>query len=155
MTSSTRATCASCSSASSCARPAQRLRPAVSRALLGSDTPRGSFPNVYLLVGVCSDELTHKYKGKTVMTDEERYEAVSHCKWVDEIVQNAPWVVDAAFIEKHQIDFVAHDDLPYAPRGPARARRGRRSDRVRRPAHPSQPLTRLLSLQLPGRNRIR
>jgi choline-phosphate cytidylyltransferase len=76
---------------------------------------------VHLLVGVCSDELTHKYKGKTVMSDEERYEAVSHCRWVDEIVKDAPWVVDAAFIEKHQIDFIAHDDLPCvpAPRGAA------------------------------------
>ena len=68
-----------------------------------------------------ADELTHKYKGKTVMTDEERYEAVSHCRWVDEVVKDAPWVVDEAFIEKHKIDFIAHDDLPCVP---LRARAG-------------------------------
>ena len=73
------------------------------------------FPNTYLLVGVCNDALTHKYKGKTVMTDEERYEAVSHCRWVDEVVRDAPWVIDEAFIEKHKIDFIAHDDLPCVP----------------------------------------
>jgi choline-phosphate cytidylyltransferase len=73
-------------------------------------------------VGVCNDALTHKYKGKTVMTDEERYEAVSHCRWVDEVVRDAPWVVDAAWIEKHKIDFIAHDDLPCVPR--QRAARG-------------------------------
>ena len=46
-----------------------------------SPSPR-RFPNAYLLVGCCSDADTHKYKGKTVMTEEERYESLRHCKWV-------------------------------------------------------------------------
>ncbi|KAL9267887.1 Choline-phosphate cytidylyltransferase 1-like protein [Drosera capensis] len=73
-----------------------------------------SFPNTYLLVGCCSDEITHKYKGKTVMTDAERYESLRHCKWVDEVIPDAPWVIDQAFLDKHHIDYVAHDSLPYA-----------------------------------------
>ncbi|RUS27020.1 cytidylyltransferase-domain-containing protein, partial [Jimgerdemannia flammicorona] len=73
-----------------------------------------SFPQVYLLVGVCSDVETHKRKGKTVMTDHERYESLRHCKWVDEVVENAPWVVDQSFIDQHKVDYVAHDDIPYA-----------------------------------------
>ncbi|XP_072969423.1 choline-phosphate cytidylyltransferase 1-like isoform X1 [Typha angustifolia] len=71
------------------------------------------FPNTYLLVGCCNDELTHKYKGKTVMTDVERYESLRHCKWVDEVIPDAPWVITKEFLEKHKIDFVAHDSLPY------------------------------------------
>ncbi|KAK3828833.1 MAG: hypothetical protein J3Q66DRAFT_275444 [Benniella sp.] len=72
-----------------------------------------AFPEVYLLVGVCDDNLTHSRKGKTVMTDKERYESVRHCKWVDEVIEGAPWVVDQEFLDKHQIDYVAHDDIPY------------------------------------------
>ncbi|KAH6785243.1 phosphorylcholine cytidylyltransferase [Perilla frutescens var. hirtella] len=72
------------------------------------------FPNAYLLVGCCNDEVTHKYKGKTVMTESERYESLRHCKWVDEVIPDAPWVIDQEFLDKHQIDYVAHDSLPYA-----------------------------------------
>lgn len=73
-----------------------------------------SFPNTYLLVGVCGDEVTHKFKGKTVMTEAERYESLRHCKWVDEVIPDAPWVITQEFLDKHNIDYVAHDSLPYA-----------------------------------------
>ncbi|THF99478.1 hypothetical protein TEA_016350 [Camellia sinensis var. sinensis] len=73
-----------------------------------------SFPDTYLLVGCCNDEVTHKYKGKTVMTDKERYESLRHCRWVDEVVPDAPWVINQEFLDKHQIDYVAHDSLPYS-----------------------------------------
>ncbi|XP_051124749.1 choline-phosphate cytidylyltransferase 2 [Andrographis paniculata] len=72
------------------------------------------FPNAYLLVGCCNDEVTHKFKGKTVMNAAERYESLRHCKWVDEVIPDAPWVVTQEFLDKHRIDYVAHDSLPYA-----------------------------------------
>ncbi|KAJ7543678.1 hypothetical protein O6H91_09G048000 [Diphasiastrum complanatum] len=73
-----------------------------------------SFPNTYLLVGCCNDALTHKFKGKTVMTEAERYESLRHCRWVDEVIPDAPWVITQEFLDEHQIDYVAHDALPYA-----------------------------------------
>ena len=73
-----------------------------------------SLDDTYLLVGRCSDAVTHKYKGKTVMTEAERYESLRHCRWVDEVIPDAPWVITPEFIDKYQIDYVAHDALPYA-----------------------------------------
>lgn len=71
------------------------------------------FPNVYLLVGVCDDELTHSMKGKTVMNEFERAESLRHCRHVDEVVEHAPWTITKEFLDKHRIDYVAHDEAPY------------------------------------------
>ncbi|RMZ90559.1 hypothetical protein DV736_g2215, partial [Chaetothyriales sp. CBS 134916] len=72
-----------------------------------------AFPNTYLLVGVTGDAETHKRKGLTVLTGAERAETVRHCKWVDEVIPNCPWIVTPEFLAEHQIDYVAHDDEPY------------------------------------------
>lgn len=72
-----------------------------------------AFPDVYLMVGVTGDKETHKRKGLTVLSGEERAETVRHCKWVDEVVEDCPWIVTPEFLEEHKIDYVAHDDLPY------------------------------------------
>ncbi len=48
------------------------------------------------------------------MTSAERYEAVRNCRWVDEVLEDAPWVIDQSLIDGLQIDYVAHDEDPYA-----------------------------------------
>ena len=57
----------------------------------------------FQLVGVCSDALTRANKGKTVMTEEERYDGVRHCRYVDEVVRDAPWSLDDAYLAKHKV----------------------------------------------------
>ncbi|THY52673.1 hypothetical protein D6C99_04066 [Aureobasidium pullulans] len=74
---------------------------------------KSAFPNVHLLVGVTGDKETHRRKGLTVLSGKERAETVRHCKWVDEVIEDCPWIVDVEFLEKHEIDYVAHDDIPY------------------------------------------
>jgi cytidyltransferase-like protein len=71
------------------------------------------FPSVHLLVGVCTDEDVLRYKGKTVMTQAERAESIRHCRWADEVLLEVPWVITEEFIRRHNIDYVAHDALPY------------------------------------------
>jgi len=72
-----------------------------------------AFPDVYLIVGVTGDAETHKRKGLTVLTGAERAETLRHCKWVDEVIPNCPWIVTKEFLAEHKIDYVAHDDEPY------------------------------------------
>lgn len=72
-----------------------------------------AFPDTYLIVGVTGDKETHRRKGLTVLSGRERAESVRHCKWVDEVIEDCPWIVTPEFLEKHNIDYVAHDDIPY------------------------------------------
>ncbi|KAJ9487599.1 hypothetical protein VN97_g5701 [Penicillium thymicola] len=72
-----------------------------------------AFPDTYLIVGVTGDEETHLRKGLTVLSGAERAETLRHCKWVDEVIPCCPWIVTPEFLSEHEIDYVAHDDLPY------------------------------------------
>lgn len=56
-------------------------------------------------------------KGKVVMEYEERRELLKHIKWVDEIIDNTPWIIDEDFIKKHNIDVVAGSDDVYTKDG--------------------------------------
>lgn len=75
------------------------------------------FPNVHLIVGVTSDAMTLLYKGNLIMDEKERYESVKHCRYVDEVIEDAPWAITDEFLEKYKIDYVCHDDLPYSAKG--------------------------------------
>lgn len=72
------------------------------------------FPNVHLIAGVHSDAAVRLNKGDMVMSEDERYECISQCRYVDELIEDAPWVNDdLSFFKKHKIDYLAHDEAPY------------------------------------------
>ena len=64
----------------------------------------------YLLVGICSDNVLVPYKRRPILTMEERVASVAGCRYVDEVLPNAPLMVDRAWIEKYDIDLVVHGD---------------------------------------------
>lgn len=51
------------------------------------------------------------------MTHAERCASVKHCRWVDEVVPDAPWEITQEFIDRYEIDYVAHDEEPYTSAG--------------------------------------
>ncbi|KAI5185970.1 choline-phosphate cytidylyltransferase [Nematocida homosporus] len=78
---------------------------------------RKRFPMAEIVVGVCSDRDTREKKGHTVLEMWERAESLRHCRWVDEVIEDAPWVITKAFITEHRIDYVAHDGDVYPGEG--------------------------------------
>lgn len=69
-----------------------------------------SFTNVHLMVGVFPGSRLEQYGHKAKIPHVERCELVRHCRWVDEIIEDAPWRIDEAFLSAHRIDYVAIDE---------------------------------------------
>lgn len=63
-----------------------------------------------LVVGIHADEVTGLNKRKPILTMEERVASVAGCRWVDEVLPNAPWIIDRAWIDEHDIHLVVHGD---------------------------------------------
>ena len=76
-----------------------------------------AFPYVYLIAGVAGDPETIKYKGKVVMNEDERSEAIGATEFVSEVQMPCPWVYTLKFLEINDIDFIAHDEAPYTSAG--------------------------------------
>ena len=61
-----------------------------------------------LIVGVLSDEECKNYKRKPILTEKERAENIRCCGHVDTVIEGVPNVVTKDFIEKYNIQIVAH-----------------------------------------------
>lgn len=66
----------------------------------------GARPNVELVVGIHSDETTQSYKRRPVCSMKERICCVAACSYVDEVVADAPLIVDEEYLATHRVDVV-------------------------------------------------
>ncbi|KAJ3070489.1 Ethanolamine-phosphate cytidylyltransferase [Podochytrium sp. JEL0797] len=67
-------------------------------------------PNAVMVAGVCNDADILANKGPTVMNEQERYAAVAACKWVDEVVPDAPYQTSLECMDRHNCDICVHGD---------------------------------------------
>jgi cytidyltransferase-like protein len=69
-----------------------------------------------LIVGVNSDVSITECKGAPLMNDKERLTMVKACKFVDDVVEDCPYIMSAEYlqwvIQTYQIDYVVHGDDP-------------------------------------------
>ena len=66
--------------------------------------------DVFLVIGVHSDEDCEDYKRKPIFTMEDRCEIFRSCRNVDEVIPNAPLRITEDFLNEHSIDIVVHGD---------------------------------------------
>ena len=64
----------------------------------------------YLLVGIHADDVVAAHKRKPVLTMQERVASVAGCRYVDEVLPDAPWITGLEWIKEHDIQIVAHGD---------------------------------------------
>ncbi|KAK7030675.1 Nucleotidylyl transferase [Favolaschia claudopus] len=69
-----------------------------------------SFPSVWLVVGVFSDASCHRFGCPPASPEVERYEVVRHCRWVDEVLSDAPCTLDTQFLANFKIDYVGVEE---------------------------------------------
>jgi len=63
-----------------------------------------------LLAGIHPDGVLEAYKRRPILTMEERGASVAGCRYVDEVLPDAPLKVTRDWIERHAIDMVVHGD---------------------------------------------
>lgn len=62
----------------------------------------------YLIVGIHTDSEITKNKGPPVFSQEERYKMVRAIKWVDEVIEAAPYVTTVEELDEFSCDFCVH-----------------------------------------------
>ncbi|MCH7817669.1 MAG: adenylyltransferase/cytidyltransferase family protein [Proteobacteria bacterium] len=64
----------------------------------------------YVMIGINADDVCEAHKRRPIQSMQERIAAVANCQYVNEVIPNAPWIIDPSWIEKYNIDLVVHGD---------------------------------------------
>ena len=57
-----------------------------------------------------SDDTVASYKRRPIMTLAERVAVIESCRYVDQVIEDAPYRVTEAFLDEHAITAVVHGD---------------------------------------------
>ena len=74
-----------------------------------------------LIVGIHSDEDVSSYKRMPIINEKDRYEMVRSCRYVDEVIEEAPLKITKEFLDSIDMIFMIRettflrwmDELPY------------------------------------------
>lgn len=61
-----------------------------------------------VIIGVISDKDANNYKRLPIINENDRAEIIRNVKLVDEVIENAPLIINLEFLEKNNIDLVVH-----------------------------------------------
>lgn len=64
----------------------------------------------HLIVGVLSDETVAAYKRQPIMSLPERVAVIEACRYVDEVLPDAPFRLTQEFLDEHELALVVHGD---------------------------------------------
>ena len=64
--------------------------------------------DVNLIVGIVNDKDATGYKRVPVINEDNRYIMLESCKYVDNIITNAPLIITKEFMLENNIDLVVH-----------------------------------------------
>jgi cytidyltransferase-like protein len=64
----------------------------------------------HLVVGVLSDETATAYKRRPIMTLAERVAVIEACRYVDEVIPDAPDELTREFLDENKLAIVVHGD---------------------------------------------
>ena len=69
---------------------------------------KNMYNDVHLVVGLISDNDATSYKRAPIINETNRQIILESCKYVNEIIPNAPLIITKDFINLHKIDLVVH-----------------------------------------------
>src|SRR5512145_8293 len=64
----------------------------------------------WLVVGVLSDDTAASYKRRPIMSLAERVAVIESCRYVDEVIEDSPFLLSEEFLAQHRIATVVHGD---------------------------------------------